>query len=658
MYSLFSLVDPPPTGFELVAAYQRRAFRRRAFALFAATLEQAEQFLGSDLPHLTGVLVTVVGEEPGLAELRPGLYHMRLRPERVAIVSTLANAVLPLVEQVALGLDRCRAADLELERALLNQQRMADEFETIRSSLTREIAERRATEARLRESERRARALFDLSFELVGLLTPDGRITEVNGTTLRFARTTADQVRGRFWWEAPAWKHSPEVRAEIRRAVERGAAGEATRFETTFVDPAGERHTMDCSINPVFDEHGEVAFLIPEAWDITDRKRAEELRAQLVQTQRLESVGRLAGGIAHDFNNMLGVILGRAELALLGVAPDSSPYEDLQEILRTAERSSQLTRQLLAFARRQTINPKALDLNDAVASTLSMLRRLVGETIELQWHPGEGLGKVMVDAGQLDQVLANLVVNARDAMNGAGVIALSTSVRVLTEPPASALGNVRAGEFVALSVRDTGAGIAPELREHIFEPFFTTKGVGKGTGLGLAIVLGVAEQHDGFVEVTSAPGQGAEFVICLPRAADATATSAAPPGPAPVRGTETVLVVEDEEAVLALAVKLLTGLGYRVLPASGPDEALRLFDGEGEAVDLLLTDVVMPGMNGRELAEQLTRRRPGLKCLFMSGHNADVISHGGVLDEGVSFIPKPFGVADIARKIREVLDRG
>ena len=377
----------------------------------------------------------------------------------------------------------------------------------------------------------------------------------------------------------------------------------------------------------------------------------------MFQAQKMESVGRLAGGVAHDFNNMLGVIIGRAEMALEQDVASDKLQHNLKEILKAGLRSADLTRQLLAFARKQTANPKILDLNDTISGTLKMLRRLIGEDIDLFWVPELDLWKVKIDPSQMDQILANLVVNARDAISGVGAITLRTENVVIDDSDRVETPEFIPGEYVLLTMGDTGVGMSEEVRENIFEPFFTTKELGKGTGLGLSTVYGIVKQNDGFIYVASELGKGATFKIYLPRFE--AETSQDPPvktAGKPPTGTETILVVEDDEAILNLSKTILQHLGYTVLTAQTPVQAISLVREHAGELDLLITDVVMPEMNGRVLAEQLGALRQNLKCLYMSGYTADVIAHRGILDEGVNFIQKPFCSDDLAARVRQVLD--
>jgi PAS domain S-box-containing protein len=391
------------------------------------------------------------------------------------------------------------------------------------------------------------------------------------------------------------------------------------------------------------------------------RKLAEEeknqLEEQLQQAQKMESVGRLAGGVAHDFNNMLCVIIGYANLALMDLSPLQPLHTPLEEIRKAAERSADLTRQLLAFARKQTVIPQVLDLNKTVAGMLNMLQRIIGEDIHLAWQSGEGEWSVKMDPSQIDQILANLCVNARDAIADIGTITIETGNSIIDEGYCAHNAGFLPGDYVRLVVSDDGCGMDRETLAHIFEPFFTTKGVGEGTGLGLATVYGAVKQNNGFINVYSEPGLGTTFTIYLPRYAGKNLQVRTPLATDPLNcGRETILLVEDEAAILDISRMILTRLGYTVLAANSPSEALGLAREHPGALSLLMTDVVMPEMNGKDLAKKLVALHPQLKRLFMSGYPADVIAHHGVLEEGVHFIQKPFSMPDLAAKLREVFD--
>ncbi len=395
--------------------------------------------------------------------------------------------------------------------------------------------------------------------------------------------------------------------------------------------------------------------------DITERKRAEQekekLQAQLNQAVKMESVGRLAGGIAHDFNNMLGVILGQTEFALLKLKPDNIFYKQFSEIHKAARHSADLTRQLLAFARKQTIAPRVLDVNETVQSMLAMLGRLIGEDIELQWHPGNDLWPVKMDPVQVDQILANLCVNARDAVSGVGKVCIATDKVSFDQDFCDRHAGFTAGDYVLLSVSDDGCGMDAEMLSHLFEPFFTSKEVGQGTGLGLASIYGAIKQNNGFVDVYSKPGQGTTFKIYLPRHAGLVESKPKKEKePQVIRGHETILLVEDEPMILEVTGTMLEMLGYTVLAAGSPGEAIRRARQYSGRIDLLMTDVVMPEMNGLDLARKLQSAHPDIRKLFMSGYTADIIVNRGILEEDVYFLEKPFSMNSLAAKIREALD--
>jgi signal transduction histidine kinase len=397
------------------------------------------------------------------------------------------------------------------------------------------------------------------------------------------------------------------------------------------------------------------------ARDITEAKETElervKLQSQLSQAQKMDSVGRLAGGVAHDFNNMLNVILGWTDLALSDVDATHPLHGPLTEIHAAAERSARLTRQLLAFARRQPVAPKVLNLNDEVGRTLTMLGRMIGEDILLEWRPGHDLWPVCIDPSQVDQVLANLAANARDAINGVGRVMIATDNVVADDAWRRAYPWLKPGPYVQLKVIDDGSGMDQETLGHIFEPFYTTKVVGQGTGLGLATVYGIVKQNEGAIHLSSEVGRGTTVSILLPRYAGASAEAPAEGRREPSRGGhETILLVEDEEMVLDLARTMLQRLGYTVLAASTPAEAIRLAEANRDAIDLLVTDVVMPAMSGPDLAAQLVAGAPHLKCLFASGYFTGGLRPPVGDGAHAHFLHKPFEIHDLAAKVREALD--
>ncbi len=394
--------------------------------------------------------------------------------------------------------------------------------------------------------------------------------------------------------------------------------------------------------------------VLQEKAERDERKRLEE---QLRQSQKMEAVGRLAGGIAHDFNNLLTIINGYSQLLLDRFAPRDQARVQVEEIKKAGDRAATLTRQLLAFSRRQVLQPQVLNLNAVVANVDTMLRRLIGEDIDLVTVIGEALGRVQADPGQIEQVILNLAVNARDAMPQGGKLTIETANVELDEAYTCSHAAVAPGRYVMLAVSDSGIGMDAETQAQIFEPFFTTKEKGKGTGLGLATVYGIVKQSGGHLWVYSEPGKGATFKVYLPQVEEANGTVAASQARVKsLRGAETILLVEDEEAVRKLASRILQEYGYKVLESTSAEQALQIGERHKEPIDLLVTDVVMPGMGGREVAGHLAFLRPEMKVLYMSGYTDDAIIHHGVLQAGVAFMQKPFTPEVLARKVREVLD--
>ena len=447
----------------------------------------------------------------------------------------------------------------------------------------------------------------------------------------------------------------PEDRYKLESHInDQGKFGsESGGIELRITTRTGEIRWIDHKCWPVFSKEGTDMGRRGSNRDITQRLLLEN---QYRQSQKMEAVGRLAGGVAHDFNNMLGVILGFTELAINKLPIDDPIQAYLDEVRTASLRSAEITRQLLAFARKQTIAPKVLDLNDTIESMLKMLRRLIGEDIDLLWKPAIDPWQVKMDPAQIDQILANLMVNARDAIAGVGKITIETGKVEFDEPYCRTHAGFVPGRYALLAVSDNGCGMDKETLAKLFEPFFTTKEVGKGTGLGLATIYGIVKQNNGFINVYSEPGQGTTFKIYLLRQEPQEAATEQPRRSSEVpTGTETVLLVEDEKSLLKFARMLLEELGYTVLAAGSPREAIQLVKEYTKQIHLLMTDVVMPEMSGRDMWEQLKTLQPSLKSLFMSGYTANVIAHHGVLDEGVHFLQKPFSREALATKIREAL---
>jgi PAS domain S-box-containing protein len=401
------------------------------------------------------------------------------------------------------------------------------------------------------------------------------------------------------------------------------------------------------------DEHNHITGVLSSGRDITDQIHLEE---KLLQAQKMESIGRLAGGVAHDFNNMLQTIIGHSDLAIDKIGPESPVRDNLLEIRKAARRSADLTRQLLTFARKQTVSPMVLDLNDTVVGILKILRRLIGEDIELIWKPGANLWLICIDPTQVDQILANLGVNARDAISGIGTLAIATENVVIDGTHRESQADFLTGDYVLLSVSDNGCGMDKDVLHNIFDPFFTTKEVGKGTGLGLATVYGIVKQNKGWINVYSEPGLGTTFKIYLPRVDMVVDVQPVVEEQRPAQGSETVLLVEDDEPILDLGVAILESFGYTILSARSPEQALKLVGEHAGPIHLLITDIVMPGMNGKDLRDRIVVLRPEIRVIFMSGYTDDVIAHHGILDPDIHFLQKPFSVNTLTCMVREVLD--
>ena len=473
----------------------------------------------------------------------------------------------------------------------------------------------------------------------------DDRMFELYG----ISRDTS--LKGMELWQKSIHPDDFLAAMEASKAAVRGER----EFDTEFrvVHPDGTVRSLQANAIVIRGADGKALRMIGINRDITAQRSLEE---QFRQSQKMEAVGRLAGGIAHDFNNLLTVITGYSDLLLSQIGGKTALGEEVAEIKRAAERAALLTQQLLAFSRRQVLQPRVIDLNEVVSHMERMLRRLIGEDVEFRIVLGEGLGSVKADPGQIEQVIVNLLVNARDAMPGGGELAIETSNVVLDKEFRRDHPSAAAGPYVCLAVVDTGMGMSAEVKAHIFEPFFTTKGKGKGTGLGLSTVYGIINQSIGHIAVDSNIGRGTTVRIFLPRVED-TPEVIPEASAADLYGGETVLVVEDEDAVRGIVTRVLEESGYRVLWASDGNDGIHLFEENREAIDLLITDVVMPGMGGRELASRLEASRPGIKVLYMSGYTEDAIHHHGALETGLAFIQKPFTTEGFLMKVREVLDR-
>jgi PAS domain S-box-containing protein len=527
--------------------------------------------------------------------------------------------------------------------------------------VSRDITERKRAEDALRESEEYFRRLTKQSPIPIAIIGDKGEVDFLNERfNATFGYTLDDLPNLKAWWPRayPDEQYRKEVIASWQNAIKEA---EAT---TGDIKPSEYRVTCKNGTIRIAEIFGskignKILVLLP---DFTERKRAEEekadLQEQLRQSQKMEAIGRLAGGVAHDFNNILTVIKGYSQLSLAEIKEDNALSENIEEIIKATDRAADLIRQLLAFSRRQVMEMKVLGLNIILENLDKMLRRLIAEDIELTTLLAEDLGNVKTDPGQMEQVIMNLVVNARDAMPDGGKLTIETANVELDEAYAHTHVAVKPGRYVMISVSDTGVGMSPEVKDRVFEPFFTTKEKGKGTGLGLSTVYGIVKQSGGNIWVYSVPGKGTTFKIYLPRVDEPleklgrrVEVNEIP------RGTETILLAEDEEEVRNLAVRFLESQGYKVLKASQGLEAFLIAEEYEGIIHLLMTDVVMPKLSGRELADRIAEIRPEIKVLFMSGYADNAIVHHGVLEGGMNYLQKPFTLDGLAKKVREVLNK-
>ncbi|MCX5883122.1 MAG: response regulator [Deltaproteobacteria bacterium] len=579
----------------------------------------------------------IINKKPGLWDL----YRWQIISAMSIGISGLL-LIFFLIFQIHLK-RKARAEVLEVNCKLEKTNRM----------LEADVTERKQSEEALRESETRLRTLLRTIPDLVWLKDPKGIYLFCNSRFESFFGAKEKDIIGKTDYDFVDKKLAGFFREHDKIAMAKGKPIN-NEEEVTFAD--GHHETLDTIKTPMYRGDGQLAGVLGIGRNITDRVN---LQAQLIQAQKMESVGRLAGGVAHDYNNALSVIIGFTELAMDKIDPAEPLQADLNEVLMAARHATDITRQLLAFARKQTIALEVLDLNENIEAMLKMLRRLIGEDIDLAWLPGTGLWPVKMDPSQIDQILANLCVNARDAIVGVGKVNIETANKVFDSAYCADHVGFIPGEFVLMAISDNGCGMDKEILNNIFEPFFTTKDVGKGTGLGLATVYGIVKQNNGFINVYSEPGKGTTIKIYLPRyEGKAVEIQEESTVEIPSGIGETILVVEDDLSVLKLAHKILDDLGYTVLLATTPGEALGLTEEHAGEIHLLVTDVIMPEMNGHELATRLQSLCPDLKCIFMSGYTRDAISHHGVLDEGVYFVQKPFSKKDLAKTVRKVLDEG
>jgi len=499
------------------------------------------------------------------------------------------------------------------------------------------------------ETIRRLSTAVGQSPAAVIITDPSGRIVYVNRKFTDITGYSSEEIVGENPRLLKSGKTSVEQYRQLWSTIQSGATW---RGEYQNRRKNGELYWASATIAPVKDESGTITNFVAIQEDVTETR---SLEAQLRQAQKMEAVGRLAGGVAHDFNNLLTVITSYSQLLLEDMAAADPRRADLQEIQRAAIGAAGLTRQLLAFSRQQVLEPRVLNLNDVLAAAGKMLQRLIGEDVALQLTLAPDLGNVKADPGQIEQVIMNLAVNARDAMPDGGKMTIETSNLDLDESYAAQHAVVAPGSYVLVTVTDTGSGMDEATKTRLFEPFFTTKEIGKGTGLGLATVYGIVKQSNGYIWVYSELGHGTSFKVYLPRVTDTAAATTETRLPLNNGGTETILLAEDASAVRAVAQEILKRLGYTVLVANDGHSALQLARARSDTIHLLITDVIMPEMSGRQLADRLKEQRPGLKVLFVSGYTDDAIVRHGMLEPGIAFLQKPFTPQKLARKVREVL---
>jgi two-component system cell cycle sensor histidine kinase/response regulator CckA len=534
-------------------------------------------------------------------------------------------------------------------------------------TLVRDVTDRKKAEEALGMSEDRYRMIVENIHETIWSMDHDLRYTYISPSIFRISGYTAYEMQNII---PLSQQMTPESHALALQVVDEELAKEQlggrvdsvhTRIlELEMYHKSGGTYWAEVTGTFNRDENGKIIRIVGVTRDITERKTAEiekkRLEGQLLQAQKMESVGRLAGGVAHDFNNMLTVIHGYAEMIKSRLPQDDPIFRDVLEIEKAASHSRDLTRQLLAFSRKQIIEPKLMDLNALISGTEKILSRLIGTDIDLRFYPGKNIWKIMFDHSQLEHILVNLVANARDAMTNGGKLTIETENIHLNEAYCKTHLGFLPGYYVLLGVSDDGAGMDREILQHVFEPFFTTKETGRGTGLGLATVYGIVKQNNGFINVYSEPGKGTTFKIYIPRSIEQGEVVEEAAEEAPVSGTGTILLVEDEDMVRQITTEMLESIGYKVVATGDPRDALSFLGKGGTEFELVITDVVMPGMSGNELRTCIESVRPGTKLLFISGYTSNVILHRGVLEEGVHFIQKPFSISDLARKVSEAIN--
>jgi PAS domain S-box-containing protein len=517
--------------------------------------------------------------------------------------------------------------------------------------IARNITERKRVEEALIESEQNYRALFEESKDVIYMSTPEGKFLDINSAGIELFGYPSKEEILRIDITNDLYAN-PDDREKFQQVLAR--QGYVKDYEVVFKRKDGEHIIVLLTSTAVLDEKARIIAYRGIMKDITERKRLEQ---QLLQAQKMEAIGQLAGGIAHDFNNILTAIIGFGTLLKIETSKDDLLRSYVTQILTSAERAANLTQALLAFSRRQIISPRPMNLNEIIQGVERLLSRLIGEDIELSTFLTDKELTVMADSGQIETVLMNLATNARDAMPDGGSLIIKTELTEINHEFIKAYGYGRPGFYALISVEDTGHGMDEKTKERIFEPFFTTKEVGKGTGLGLSMVYGIIQQHDGYINVYSEPGKGSTFKIYLPLIKSKVEEAELVVHPVLKRGTETVIVAEDDSQVRELIKEVLEGFGYKVMEAADGEDALKVFNENKDRIQLLILDVVMPKKNGKEVYDEIRKVRPDIKAIFTSGYNVDIIHQKGILEEGSDFISKPISPEELLRKVREILDK-
>lgn len=580
----------------------------------------------------------------------------------VLVIVVIGTAIMMIMRHLTKPLHTLSVRAKEIADGNLDVEALEvvshDEIGTLSNAFNTMVQNLKSTLSGLKESELNYRSIFENAIEGILQTSYDGKIINVNPALAKILGfENVDALMNANTQVQSFYADATQREKVLSNLLEFGSIHD---FEIQAYTSTRETIWLSLSAFLVRDAKGKPLQIESMIADISDRKRMErereELSHRLAQSQKLEAVGQLAGGVAHDFNNMLSVILGQTELALLKSQPSDQFHKAFTEIRHAAEHSANLTGQLLAFARKQTISPKSIDLQCNLENTITLLRRLITEDIALNLAPADDLWKILIDPDQLRQVLTNLCVNARDAISGNGRIDIAVKNVSFDKNYATTYPDYLPGDYVCLSVSDNGKGMDETTKKHIFEPFYTTKDTHRGTGLGLSTVYGIIKQNNGFISIYSEPGEGTVFRVHFPRLEQESGSDQVDSsvGLVPV-DISTVLLVEDEPILLKIIEEMLNEMGCHVLAVPSPLEAVELASNSSSVIDLLLTDVVMPEMNGKELATRIQSIQPEIKCLFMSGYTADIIAHKGVLEEGLNFITKPFSTQALAKQIREVM---